>query len=161
MSIVIGSWYLRGYIGNMGRDTGPQILRGRRTETRRTLTQACRVPPTGVGFWAACHPGNWGGFLSGREITLRSIYTGSLPRGGYHNTGIDDQRPASSKLRTHHTGPHTDTQTSQGKWTASCVLTGHLVAALQCHVNFRSGEQAQLFWDGFTEIRRRKFHVAG
>ena len=45
---------------------------------------------------------------------------------------------------------------AKGNWTASCVVTGHLVAALRGRVEFRSGDHTQLLTDDRKEIRRQK-----
>ena len=48
------------------------------------------------------------------------------------------------------------TQKAKFNWTASCVVTGHLVAALWVCVEFRSRDHAQLLTNGRKEIRRQK-----
>ena len=42
---------------------------------------------------------------------------------------------------------------SQGKWNASCVVTGHFIAAIGGHVEFRSRDHAQLLTDDRAEIQ--------
>ena len=44
------------------------------------------------------------------------------------------------------------TQTTGDNWTASCVITGHLVAALHGAVDFKSGGHALLMGKGRNEI---------
>ena len=39
---------------------------------------------------------------------------------------------------------------------ASCVITGHLVAALRCSVEYRSGDNNLLMGEGRNEIFRRQ-----
>ena len=46
------------------------------------------------------------------------------------------------------------TQTAGSNWTVSCVITGHLVAALRGTAEFRSGDHALLMGEGREEIRR-------
>ena len=53
------------------------------------------------------------------------------------------------------------TQTAQGSWTASGMVTGHLVAALWGCAEFQYGSHIQLLRDSRTEIRREKFHDSG
>ena len=62
---------------------------------------------------------------------------------------------AATGLTVKHTGLALPdpTHTTQGNGTTSCVVTGHLVAALQGRVEFRSGENAQLLRDGRVDIR--------
>ena len=47
------------------------------------------------------------------------------------------------------------TWTVGGNWTASCVIPGHLVAALHGTAEFRSGNHALLMGKGREDIRRR------
>ena len=46
--------------------------------------------------------------------------------------------------------------TPQGNWTASYVVTRHLITALRGHVKFLSGDHAQILTNSRAEIRRRK-----
>ena len=41
---------------------------------------------------------------------------------------------------------------THGNWTASCVVTGHLIMVLQGRVEFCSGDHAQLLNSGRAEI---------
>ena len=41
-------------------------------------------------------------------------------------------------------------------WTASCVITGHLVAALSGQVDFRTGDHSACLQEGRTAVRRRR-----
>ena len=52
------------------------------------------------------------------------------------------------------------TQTAEANWTASCVITGHLVAALRGTDEFRSGYHALLMEEVMEEIRRRRAEAA-
>ena len=57
------------------RDTGPQILRGRRTETRRTLTQACRSPSNRSGILGSMQPRELGRiFIWKRNHSYKHLY---------------------------------------------------------------------------------------
>ena len=47
------------------------------------------------------------------------------------------------------------TQTSRASWTASCVITRHLVTALHGATEFRSGGHELLMGEGRDEIRQR------
>ena len=46
-------------------------------------------------------------------------------------------------------------QTAPENWTASCVITGHLVAALRGQVEFRMSDYSACLREGRTEVRRR------
>ena len=46
-------------------------------------------------------------------------------------------------------------QTSPENWTASCVITGHLVAALRGQVEFRTADHSACLREGRTAVRRR------
>ena len=47
------------------------------------------------------------------------------------------------------------TQTAPENWTASCVITGHLVAALRGQVEFRTADHSSCLREGRTAVRRR------
>ena len=47
------------------------------------------------------------------------------------------------------------TQTAPENWTASCVITGNLVAALRGQVEFRTADHSDCLREGRTEVRRR------
>ena len=47
------------------------------------------------------------------------------------------------------------TQTTGANWTASCVITGHLIAAPRGTAEFRPGYNALLIGEGREEIQRR------
>ena len=53
------------------------------------------------------------------------------------------------------------TQTAQGNWKNMCVVTGHLVEALQACVEFRPGYNLQLLWDSRSDICQGKSNNAG
>ena len=53
------------------------------------------------------------------------------------------------------------TQMAQDNWSASCVFTGNLVTALHSHVEFRSGDHAQLLTNYRLEILRWKGQESG
>ena len=46
-------------------------------------------------------------------------------------------------------------QTASENWTASCVITGYLVAALRDQVEFRTADQSACLREGRTAVRRR------
>ena len=46
-------------------------------------------------------------------------------------------------------------QTAPENWTASCVITGNLVAALRGQVEFRTAYHSFCLWEGRTDVRRR------
>ena len=46
-------------------------------------------------------------------------------------------------------------QTAPENWTASCVITGHLVVALRGQVEFRTADQSACLREGRTAVRRR------
>ena len=46
-------------------------------------------------------------------------------------------------------------QTDPEYWTASYVITGHLVAALRGQVEFRTADHSACLWEGRTAVRRR------
>ena len=46
-------------------------------------------------------------------------------------------------------------QTAPENWTASCVITGHLVAALRGQVDFQTADNSACLWEGRIEVRRR------
>ena len=52
------------------------------------------------------------------------------------------------------------TMTTGSNWTASCVITGHLIAALRGTAEFWSGDHALLMVEGRDEIRRRHAEAA-
>ena len=47
------------------------------------------------------------------------------------------------------------TQTAPENWTASCVITGHLVEALMGQVEFRTIDHSACFWEGRTAVWQR------
>ena len=47
------------------------------------------------------------------------------------------------------------TQTAPENWTASCVIIGHLVAALRGLVEFRTADHSACLWEGWTAVWRR------
>ena len=47
------------------------------------------------------------------------------------------------------------TQTAPENWTASCVITGHLVEALRVQVEFRTANHLACHQEGQTAVRRR------
>ena len=53
------------------------------------------------------------------------------------------------------------TLTSEGNWTALCVVTRQLVAAQSGHVEYRYGDHAQLLRGICAYIRRWKSHEVG
>ena len=46
-------------------------------------------------------------------------------------------------------------QTAPENWTASCVITGHLVAALRFQVEFRTADHSACLWEGRTAVWQR------
>ena len=46
-------------------------------------------------------------------------------------------------------------QTASENWTASCVITGHLVAALRGQVEFRTADHSACLREGRTTVGRR------
>ena len=48
------------------------------------------------------------------------------------------------------------TQTSPENWTASCVITGHLVASLRGQVEFRTADHSDFLREAQTAVRRRE-----
>ena len=46
-------------------------------------------------------------------------------------------------------------QTVPENWTASCVITGHLVTALRVKVEFRTADHSACLREGRTAVRRR------
>ena len=48
------------------------------------------------------------------------------------------------------------TQTAPENWTASCVITGHLVAVLRGQVEFRTADHSACFRECRTAMRRRR-----
>ena len=46
-------------------------------------------------------------------------------------------------------------QTAPENWTASCIITGHLVAALRGQVEFRTADHSVCLREGQTAMRRR------
>ena len=52
------------------------------------------------------------------------------------------------------------TQTSEANWTASCVITGHLIVALGRTAEFRSGDHAPLMGEGREDIQQRHIKAA-
>ena len=47
-----------------------------------------------------------------------------------------------------------NTYGSPENWTVSCVITGHLVAALRGQVEFRTADQSACLREGRTDVRR-------
>ena len=45
--------------------------------------------------------------------------------------------------------------TAPENWTASCVITGHLVAALRGQVEFQKADHSACLREGRTAVRRR------
>ena len=53
------------------------------------------------------------------------------------------------------------TQNSQVNWTASFMVTGHLIAFLWDSIEFRFGNHYQLLWRSRANIRRCEYHDSG
>ena len=51
-------------------------------------------------------------------------------------------------------------QIAPENWTVSCVITGHLVAALQGQVEFRTSDHSACLWEGQTSVWRRVLRQA-
>ena len=47
------------------------------------------------------------------------------------------------------------TLTPPENWTASCVITGHLVAALRGQVDLRTEDHSVCLWEGWTAVWRK------
>ena len=86
---------------------------------------------------------------------MGGIALSTLPRGGYHHVRPGDCMPSGQELQDAITD---NTQTAQGNWTALCMVTRHLVAALRGCIEFCPGDHDQLLRDSRTDIRRRKAH---
>ena len=87
-----------------------------------------------------------------RDIFLLALFQGAtaqIPRRAI--TGLPVKQPGIALPKP--------TQTEGENWTASCVITGHLVLALRGTVEFRSSDHALLMWEGREEIRQR--HAEG
>ena len=52
------------------------------------------------------------------------------------------------------------TLTAPENWTASCVITGHLVAALRGQVEFRTADHSAFIREGRTSVRKRNAQQA-
>ena len=52
-------------------------------------------------------------------------------------------------------------QTAPDKWTASCVITGHLVASLRGQVEFRTADHSACLREGRMAVQRRGQRRAG
>ena len=80
-----------------------------------------------------------------QDIFLLALFQGStthIPRRVI--TGLPVKQAGISLLHP--------TQTAGGNWTASCGITGHLVAVLRGTADFRSGNHALLMGEGREDI---------
>ena len=83
-----------------------------------------------------------------KETFVTALFKGlreGVPERGVTRLPIKQARLALS-------GP---SQTAPANWTASYVITGHLVAALRVQVEFRTTDHLACLWEGRTAVRRR------
>ena len=115
------------------------------------LCGPAEFPPAGMGFRAAHHPGHRddvsdrGHLLDLFKGVISQIPGRAVTRMQVKQDGIALLDPS---------------QTAGANWTASCVITGHLVIVLRREAEFWSGNHAFLMREVRDEIRRRHVETA-
>ena len=69
--------------------------------------------------------------------------------------GVPEQRVTRLPVKQAGLSLTNPTQTTPENWTASCVITGHLVAALRGQVEFQTADHSSCLREGRTAVRRR------
>ena len=125
---------------------GGHLGRGDASEPSYHIHRPAEVPPTGVGLHTMRHPGNLYG-LPRLEDALQYIFFLSLFQGG--KAQIPGREITGLPIRKD------GIALPNSNWTASCVITGHLILALHRMSKFRSGDHATLMRDGRDKIQQR------
>ena len=118
-------------------------LRGLQKAPAVCLRRTVEVTPTEMGIRAAGDPGSRrrlriGG--DGAEEDLRAGVVRAVTHPPVKQAVLDLPDPS---------------QTAPENWTASCVITGHLVAALRGYVEFQTADHSACLQEGQTEVWRR------
>ena len=69
--------------------------------------------------------------------------------------GVPEQRVTRLTVKQAGLALPDPSQTAPENWTASCVITGHLVAALRGQVEFRTVDRSACLREGRAAVRRR------
>ena len=83
-----------------------------------------------------------------KEISVLALYEGL-------REGVPEQGITRLPVKQAGLALPDPTQTAPENWTASCVITGHLVAALRDQVEFRTAEHLDCLREGRAAVRRR------
>ena len=83
-----------------------------------------------------------------KEIFVLALYEGL-------REGVLEQGITCLPVKQAGTALPDSTVTDPENWTASCVITGHLVAALRVQVEFQTADHSACFLEVRTAVRRR------
>ena len=87
------------------------------------------------------------------EEVLREIFFPELFKG--LREGVPERENTRLPLKQAGLALPDPVQTSPENWTASCVIIGHLVAALRGQVVFRTADHLACLWVGRMAVRQR------
>ena len=121
--------------------------------SRRTV----EVTPTRVGVSAAGHPRHHRRLKPSGRGTSGNLRTDPLPGPGRGNTRARGHPLPVKKAGLDLSDP---TKTAPENWTASFVVTGHLIAALRGQEEFRMADHSACLWVGRTVVRKRSVLLA-
>ena len=87
------------------------------------------------------------------EVELKEIFVPALFKGLWE--GVLERGITGLPLKQAGLALPDPYQTAPENWTASCVITGHLVVALRGQVEFRTADRSTCLGEGRTAVRRR------
>ena len=93
------------------------------------------------------------------ETALKETFVPALFEGMVN--GVPERRVALLPVKQAVLALPDPSQTAPDKWTASCVITGHLVAALRGQVEFRTADHSACLREGRMAVQRRGQRRAG
>ena len=112
------------------------------------LRRTAEVTSTGVGICAAGHPRHRRRLRPGGTGAAGNLHTVPLPGLGRGNNGARGHLPTYVDL------PDL-TKTAPENWTASCVITGHLITALRGQGNSRTADHSACLQEVKTAVRKQ------
>ena len=86
------------------------------------------------------------------EAALREIFVPALYEG--LREGVTERGITRLPVKQAGLALPDPSQTAPENCTASCVITGHLVAALRGQVEFQTSDHSACLWEGGTDVRR-------
>ena len=87
------------------------------------------------------------------EFALKEIFVPAMFRG--LQEGVPERGVTCLPVKQVGLALPNPSQTAPENWTASCVITGHLVAALRVQVEFQTADHLACLREGRTAVRRR------